>query len=115
MSAADTVGVECQYSFGIGGKDLGTSPKQVFDCQRLLFTKGTTWVCKGVEELDAHFQQSSVAGMKKLKEDHNRAILKRGSITTHIRCTQISRLWICECSVVEGSHGCVGDISQEGR
>ncbi len=81
----------------------------MFDSQRLLFAKGATWVCKGFKELDANFQQSSVAGLKKHKEDHNRAILKRGSITTHIRCTQISRLWICECSVDEGSHGCVGD------
>ncbi len=103
MSAADAVSVECQYSFGIGGKDLGTSLKQVFECQRLLFAKGATWVCKGFEELDTNFQQSGVAGMKKHKEDHNRAIasgfaiLKRGNITIHVCCTKINRLWICEC------------------
>ncbi len=44
----------------------GASPQPVFDFLRLPFTKGTPWVCGGVEEIGVGFQQLSVTGSKAL-------------------------------------------------
>ncbi len=48
-----------------GGEGLepGACPQPV----RLFFTKGTQWVCGGVEQIGVGFQQQIVAGWKALK------------------------------------------------
>ncbi len=90
------VGDPCwrQHPFMVVGKDLegwgrtskdvlchltesGESPQPVFYCLRLLFAKGTKWVCRGVREIDARFQQRSVIGSKAWKEGHIRTIVNR--------------------------------------
>ncbi len=38
------------------------APQPVLDYVRLLFTKGTQWVCGGVEEIGVGFHQWCVAG-----------------------------------------------------
>ncbi len=46
----------------------------MFDCLRLLFAKGTQWVCGGVEVIGVGFQQMSMTGSKARKEDRIRTI-----------------------------------------
>ncbi len=59
----------------------------VFDC---LFTKGTQWVCGGVEVIDVGCQQWSVTGSKVRMEDRVRtvanghAIFRPGEPAIHI-------------------------------
>ncbi len=51
------------------------------------------------------------------KEDRIRTIANRfairrpGKISTLLRFSQISWWWICECSAVESSRGCVGVVA----
>ncbi len=58
----------------------GASPQSVFDCPRLLVTKGTPWVCGGVEEIDVGLQQKrGVTGSKAHKEDGIHTIANEAS------------------------------------
>ncbi len=50
------------------------SPQPVIDCLRLLFTKGTHWVCGEAEQIGVSFQGQSVTGWKAPKEDRVRTV-----------------------------------------
>ncbi len=63
------------YSRGGEVPCLVASPQPVFGCLRLLFTKATQWVCRGVDEIGVCLQQGSVAGPKTYKEDRVRTIV----------------------------------------
>ncbi len=123
---------EREHPFGVGSKDLegwrrtskgvlssciepGASLQPVFDCLRLLFAKGTQWVCGRVKEIYVGFQQRSVAGSKARKEDrvlmvaNGLPIFRPGEPAIHLHCLGIFWWWVCECSTEEGSRGCVGN------
>ncbi len=75
--------------------ECGASPQPVFDFLRLLFTKGTQWVCGGVDEISVGFHQRSLAGSKARKEDCVRTVANGYTIFrpkepgTHLRCPRI--------------------------
>ncbi len=63
------------YSRGGEVLCLVASPQPVFGCLRLLFTKATQWVSRGVDEIGVCLQQRSVPGPKAHKEDRVRTIV----------------------------------------
>ncbi len=57
----------------------------MFDCLRLLFTKGTQRVCGGVEEIGVGFQQQNVASSNARKEDRVRTVANGPPNTSAVR------------------------------
>ncbi len=87
----------------------------MLNCLRLLFPKGTQWVCGEVNEIGVGFQQWSVAGSKMRNEDRVRtdandfAILRPGEPAIHLCRPLICRRWIKRYLADEGSPLRVGD------
>ncbi len=80
-----------------------------FICRRLLFPKGTQWVCVEVNKIGAGFQGVSGSKMRnadRVRTDANDlAIFRPGEPAIHLRRPLICWWWILNCPADEGSRG----------